>query len=290
MLSSDDDLAVKAVHVFSTGKAYQHKEHRYGSWMPKMLWALVSQSWIEIPINVYVIEHRDGLILFDTGLDPAIKSNPKYIAGAIERFFLRRLFRLEIHTEDTLSNHLKKLGYTAKDVTKVIVSHLHFDHTGGIKEVPQADLLVSSEAWQQLSGPHPERDFILREHIQLPSAKWQQIEFEPTDDPLLAPFGGSYDVMGDGTMVLLPTPGHTHGDMSLLLRSSGWPPLLFASDLTYETDLLMRDQIPGTGDREQLKSSYAKVRALKEKLPDLLILPAHDWHTHKALAALAERA
>jgi len=288
MLSSENDQTIKAVQVFSTGTASQHKEHRYGTWMPKMMWALISQSWIDIPINVYVIEHQDGLLLFDAGLDPALKTDPNYISSAIGRFFLRRLFRFEISAEDRLSQHLQKLGYAATDVTKVIVSHLHFDHVGGIKEVPQADLLVSSEAWQKLSDPQVERDFILREHIDLPGAKWQQIEFTPTDDPLLAPFGGCYDVMGDGSMVLLPTPGHLHGDMSLLVRSSGWPPLLFVGDLTYEIGPLMRDQIPGTGDRAQLKSSYAKVRALKEQLSDLLILPAHDWQAHEALAMLAE--
>ena len=272
MSQTNADRNIKAVHVFSTGTASQHKEHRYGTWMPKMMWALISQSWIDIPINVYVIEHQDGLLLFDAGLDPALKTDPNYISSAIGRFFLRRLFRFEISAEDSLSQHLQKLGYSATDVTKVIVSHLHFDHIGGIKEIPQADLLVSSEAWQKLSDPQVERDFIFREHIDLPGAKWQQIEFTPCDDPLLAPFGGCYDVMGDGSIVLLPTPGHLHGDMSLLLRSSGWPPLLFVGDLTYASDPLMRDQIPGTGDRKQLKSSYAKVRTLKKKLPDLLIL------------------
>jgi glyoxylase-like metal-dependent hydrolase (beta-lactamase superfamily II) len=279
------DPFIGSIHVFSTGLGGQHKEHRYGSRMPSLWWVLTSRSWVEVPINVFVLEHRHGLVLFDAGLDPAIGADPNYVSSAIGRLFLRRLFRLHIGPEDTLTRKLEGLGYAATDVRKVVVSHLHFDHVGGIKEVPQAELLVCGDEWRQLSGPHPERDFILREHIELPGAKWRQIDLAPTDDPLFAPFGGCYDVMGDGSMTLLPTPGHTPGSMSMLVRTGGFPPLLLVGDLTYEVDLLMKDQVPGTGDKTQLRSSFAKVRALNKQLPDLVILPAHDPAATEALRA-----
>ena len=253
--------------------------------MPRWWWVLTSRSWVEVPINVYVLEHRDGVVLFDAGMDPAIATDPNYVSSAIGRFFLRRLFRLHIGPDDSLTKNLETLGFTPGDVRKVIVSHLHFDHVGGIADVPQAELLVSRDEWRQLSDPHPERDFILRDHIELSSAKWHQIDFAPTRDPLFAPFGGCYDVMGDRSMTLLPTPGHTPGSISMLVRTEGFPPLLFVGDLTYEVDLLLKDQVPRTGDEAQLRSSFAKVRALKEKLPDLVILPAHDSAATKALRA-----
>jgi glyoxylase-like metal-dependent hydrolase (beta-lactamase superfamily II) len=192
---------------------------------------------------------------------------------------------LHIGPDDTLTKKLEGLGFAAAAVRKVVISHLHFDHIGGIAEVLQADLLVSENEWRQLSGPHPERDWILREHIELPRAKWRQIEFAPTEDPLLAPFGGCYDVMGDGSMTLLPTPGHTPGSMSMLVRADGLVPLLLVGDLTYDVDLLMKDRLPGIGDKAQLRSSFAKVRALKTQLPGLVILPAHDPAATEALRA-----
>jgi len=288
MSQANTDQVIKAVHVFSTGSGGQHKEHRYGSRLPQLWWVLMSRSWIDIPINVYVLEHRDGLVLFDAGLDPAIATDPNYIASPVGRFFMRKLFRLHITSDDTLTKKLDRLGYAAADVRKVIVSHLHFDHVGGIAEVPQAELFVSGDEWRQLSGPHPERDFILREHIELSGAKWRQIEFAPTDDPLLALFGGCYDVMGDGSMTLLPTPGHTPGSMSMLVRTDGVPPFLLVGDLTYELDLLMKDQIPGTGDKAQLLASFARVRALKKQLPDLVILPTHDPAATETLRAATQ--
>lgn len=287
-LINTDDL-IKSVHVISTGSGEQHKEHRYGSRMPSLWWVLTSRSWIKIPINVFLLEHRDGLVLFDAGMDPAIGTDPNYFSSPVGRFFSRKLFRFHIGPNDTLAKKLKGLGYAVTDIRKVIISHLHFDHIGGIKEVPQAELLVSSDEWRQLSGPHPERDFILREHIALPSANWCQIDLTPSDDPLFAPFGGCHDVMGDGSMMLLSTPGHTPGSMSMLVRTGGLLPLLLVGDLTYEVDLLMKDQVPGTGDKAQLRSSFAKVRALKKQLPGLVVLPSHDPAAREALRDASQR-
>jgi len=238
------------------------------------------------PATEFVLEHRDGLVLFDTGLDPAITSNPNYISSPVGRFFLRKVFRLHIGPEDTPTKNLEALGFAAADVRKIVFSHLHFDHIGGIQEFPQAELIVSHDEWQQLSLPHPERDWILREYIELPGAKWQQIRFAPTDDPLFSVFAGTYDVMGDGSLTLLPTPGHTPGSMSMLVRTQGLPPLLLVGDLTYEVELLLKDQLPGVySDKTQLTSSFANVRALKKQLPDLVILGSHDPAAADALAA-----
>jgi len=278
--------AIKTVRVLSTGSGEQHKEHRFGSRLPKTWWALTSRSWIAIPIHVFIVEHRDGLVLFDAGLDPAIKSDPNYISQAIGRFLLPRIFRLHIGAEDSLARKLEGVGLAAKNVSKVIVSHLHFDHIGCISDVSQADLLVSREEWRQLSDPHPERDWILREHIELPGAKWQQVDFASTDDVLFAPFGGCYDVMGDGSMVLLPTPGHTVGSLSMLVRRDGYPPLLLVGDLTYDVHSLMQDRLPGVyADKAELRSSFARVRELKAQLPDLVILGSHDPSAVSALAS-----
>ncbi len=280
-----NQTAIKSVNVLATGRGSQHKEHRFGSWKPSLWWVLTSRSWIEIPILVYVIEHKDGLVLFDAGMSLEVQTDPEYFATPIGRFFARKIFRFKIGSDDTLTGNLLKLGYEASDVRKVVVSHLHFDHIGCINEVPQAELLVGTREWRQLAEPHPERDFILREHIELPGARWQQVEFQQTDDSLFLPFGGCFDVMGDGSMILLPTPGHTVGSLSMLVRSGIYPPLLFVGDLTYASDLLFKNQIPGTGDRKALQSSFEKVRNLKKQLPDLVILPAHD---SKAIDALAE--
>jgi glyoxylase-like metal-dependent hydrolase (beta-lactamase superfamily II) len=92
----------------------------------------------------------------------------------------------------------------------------------------------------------------------------------------LAAFTRSLDVMEDGSLVLVPTPGHTAGSMSLLIRRRERSPLLLVGDLTYGAELLLRGQVPGVGAHKLLVETTGKVLALKETMPDLVILPAHD--------------
>ena len=280
------DQAIRRITPVMTGWGECHREHRLGSRLPKMWWALTSQSWVPIPLLAFVIEHKDGLVLFDAGMDPAVETDPNYISSPIGRFFLNRLFRFHITPEDALGQQLSIHGFDPADVQKVVVSHLHWDHIGGIADVPTAELLVSRDEWQQLAAKNPDRNWILKDHIEVPGAKWCPFDFAPTDDPVLAPFGGAYDVMGDGVMMLVPTPGHTPGSLSMLVRQDGLPPLLFVGDLTFQADLLMKDQVSGTGDANVLRSTFAKVRALKAQLPNLVILPSHDDKSTEALRAL----
>ncbi len=271
------DPLIRSVQVLDCGRAEQHWEHRNGSPLPKLWWVFFGRRWVELPLQAFLIVHRDGLVLFDTGIDPAVQLDKGYIKQAIGRFLLPCIFRLHLTAEDRIDHVLRKSDVAPEEIKTAIISHLHFDHVGGIQHIPQADLLVSAEEWSILSEPHPEQDWILREHIEIPSAKWQQISFVPTDDPLFEGFEGIHDVVGDGSMILLPTPGHTKGSMSMLIRQEGWDPILLVADLTYEASLMEKDVVPGVGDGPTLLASYAKVRKLQERLPNLAIVPSHDF-------------
>lgn len=276
---------IAAVQVLRCGHAEQHREHRYGSSKPQLWWVFFGKRWVPLPLQCFLIEHRDGLVLFDTGIDPAIVSDKRYIKQAIGRFLLPRIFKLQVSDDDRIDHVLGKAGVSANAIRTAVISHLHFDHVGGIAYVPQAELLVSKREWSILSEPHPEHEWILREQIDIPAAKWRQIEFEPSDDPLFEGFDGIHDVAGDASMILLPTPGHTPGSLSMLIRQPGWDPILLAGDLTYETRLLEQGIVPGTGDRDALLASFANVRRLKQRLPDLAIIASHDFSAEQTLAS-----
>ena len=269
--------AVKAVSVISTGTVRIHPEHPYGTRKPLYWWLLTSQQWTPPrPMNVYVIEHAKGLILFDTGQDRASVTDDAYFPSGLTGYLYDRLARFDVGENDTLTARLATLGYSPGDVSTAILSHLHQDHIGGLAELTGSNLLVSAAEWADLAKPAPELRGFLRSHIQLPGLTWHQVSPEPTKDPALAPFTESLDVMGDGSLVLLPTPGHTAGSMSLLVRRAGRPPLLLAGDLTYGAELLQRGQLPGVGNRRPLADSTRKVLALVHQQPGLVVLPAHD--------------
>ena len=235
---------VQAVSVISTGTVRIRPEHPYGTRKPLYWWLLTSRRWTPPrPVNVYVIEHANGLILFDTGQDRASVTDATYFPGGVAGYLYHRLARFDIGENDTLTAQLAALGYVPADVDTAIVSHLHQDHIGGLRELAGSELLVSAAEWAELAKPAPELRGFLHSHIQLPGLTWHQVSPEPADDPALAPFTESMDVMGDGSLVLLPTPGHTAGSVSLLVRRGARPPLLLAGDLTYGAEILQRGEL-----------------------------------------------
>jgi glyoxylase-like metal-dependent hydrolase (beta-lactamase superfamily II) len=272
------------------GQAEQHHEHRFGSKLPRLWWVFFGRRWVPLPLQAFLIEHRDGWVLFDTGIDPAIISEPGYIRQAVGRILLPWIFRFNLTDADRLDHVLAAAGVDAGDIRLAVISHLHFDHVGGIAWIPQAELLVSEREWSILSEPQPEREWVLREHIEIPSAKWHQITFAPTDDPLFEGFDGIHDAAGDGSMILLPTPGHTQGSLSMLIRREQWDPILLVGDLTYEAALLEQDVVPGVGDREALLASFTKVRRLKKRLSGLAIVASHDFGAAEAVARATRKA
>jgi glyoxylase-like metal-dependent hydrolase (beta-lactamase superfamily II) len=269
--------AVKAVSVISTGTVRIHPEHPYRTRKPLYWWLLTSRKWTPPrPINVYVIEHVRGLVLFDTGQDRASVTDSTYFPGGFTGHLYDRLTRFDIGARGTLTAQLAALGYAPSDVDTALLSHLHQDHIGGLPELTGSELLVSAAEWAELSRPGPELRGFLRSHIQLPGLRWHQISMEPAGEPALAPFTKALDVMGDGSLTLLPTPRHTAGSVSLLVRRTAKPPLLLAEDLTYGAEILQRRQLPGVGARRQLAESTGKVLALAHQQPGLVVLPPHD--------------
>ena len=87
------------------------------------------------------------------------------------------------------------------------------------------------------------------------------------------------------SVVILPTPDHLPGSVSMMVRRRGAPPVLLIGDLSYSEELIGRDQFPATGEKELLAESFAKVRELKRHLPDLVVVASHDAGAADKLAA-----
>jgi glyoxylase-like metal-dependent hydrolase (beta-lactamase superfamily II) len=95
-------------------------------------------------------------------------------------------------------------------------------------------------------------------------------------DKAIEPFTTGHDLFGDSTLVLLPTPGHTPGSLSMLVRRPGKAPLLMVGDLTYDDRLLAEGHLPGVGNKGQMRQASQQVNELRRRLPGLVVLPAHD--------------
>ncbi|WP_198533872.1 N-acyl homoserine lactonase family protein [Streptomyces odonnellii] len=276
---------VQRISVVSTGEVVIRPEHRAATRKPMYRWPATSRRWTEpLPINVYVVEHRDGLVLFDTGQDRASVTDPAYFPGGPVGLIYRRLARFDIAPHQTLTAQLAAIGYDIRDVTTAVISHLHQDHIGGLRELPHAEIVVSRREWETLDEPAPEQRGLLRSHIRIPGLRWKQIVPQPINDPALAPFTTGHDLFGDGSMVLVPTPGHTPGSLSMLVRGPQHPPLLMVGDVTYDSGLLEAGHVPGVGERKRLTDTTVKINEMRRRNPGLTVLAAHDPGAASALA------
>jgi glyoxylase-like metal-dependent hydrolase (beta-lactamase superfamily II) len=201
---------------------------------------------ITVPIPIFLIEHPKGRALFDTGLHPDCQHNPAARLGSR----LAGLFRICFKPGEEVSARLEEIDRDPARIELIINSHFHFDHVGGNALIPNATMLVQRREWD--AGMDPDT-----------AAKRG---FSPRDFDLghkLRLVDGEHDVFGDGTVVCLPTYGHTPGHQSLKLKLDSGE-IVLAADACYFCRTLRERRLPRYAhDHEAMLASLDRLEALE---------------------------
>jgi 4-pyridoxolactonase len=182
-------------------------------------WNVGCGNPVRFPVYSVLIEHPDGLFLFDTGFDLDLVNE-------------KLPFELPEQTpQQTLPGQLELAGFTCDDVDAVINSHLHFDHCGGNKHLRNATTYLHADEIREARSPEP------FEVLGYADRSW--------DQP-----GATFRLLtGDVELArgmhLFHTPGHAIGHYSLLVEIDGRRPLLFMADVSYTPAAFAKDQQAG---------------------------------------------
>ena len=214
-----------------------------------------------VPVPAFLVVHARGRLLFDTGVHRAA------IADPVGRFGESRASRFGMRSRpgDDVVSQLALVGLRPDEVTWVANSHFHFDHCGGNEFFPRSTFLV------QRREREAARDAaVLAEKRYTPSA-------QDFDHPLAyRPIDGEHDVFGDGTVVLIPTYGHTPGHQSLQVRTGKGGDLVLAADACYTRENMDRDLLPSVlWDAAEMARSLARLRDLRDRQGATIIF-GHD--------------
>jgi glyoxylase-like metal-dependent hydrolase (beta-lactamase superfamily II) len=218
----------------------------------------------DMSVAAYLIVHPSGTLLWETGVIPDSMIQP---GGTTS-------FRATVGR--TLQSQLSEIGYKPADIKYLALSHYHYDHSANanvfagstwLVQKPERELMFSGKL--PASSPNsPAPDTVLERFAALRDSKTTLLD-------------GDHDVFGDGSVVIVATPGHTPGHQSLLVNLKNTGAVMLTGDLYhYPAERELKDFTPfaALGNPAMEETSKARFETmLKEK-------HANVWIQHDLLA------
>lgn len=230
---------------------------------------------IDVPDLCTLIEHpTEGPGLFDTGSSEVLARNTRRIS--LEAY--RHVTQHRMTAADTVRAQLERDRVQASEVRWIVLSHLDPDHAGGLRDFPNARI-ICSRAVRDLGRSHSVgaalRGRIFPQHLPLDFA--ERAAAVPETGPPLGPFPWTHDLFGDGSIVLVPLPGHAIGHIGALLRLDSGERWFLVADAVWSGEGLSRrgffHEVIAV-DRAAQRATRRALAAFTEE-NEVLVLPSH---------------
>lgn len=262
------------VHAIQTGFVAVKNAHRrlVGLEGARLLSIAADTTWTDwMPIQTWVIEHPEGMIVVDTGETSRINEPDYSNCDPVTGWVYRNNLRFAVTSADEISPQLAALDIDPADVRYVVQTHLHSDHVGGIGAFPNATFYVPRADYPNSMGTLP---------CHYPSQFSPRFaEFSAQDLPA---FGQGYRLTRGGDVLIVPTRGHSIGHQSVLLRD-GERDILFAGDTSFDEQQLRDGTVGGiVADVGLARATLTTLQTYVRERPTLY-LPTHDPESRRRL-------
>lgn len=258
------------IHRIETGKVRVKRNQitKAEGITPKMLKVLLDKNWSDwLPIYAWAIEHPEGVIVVDTG-----ETHKTGIKGYFPQWhpYYSMAVEFDVKPEDEIGPQLSGMGIDpAKDVRKVIMTHLHTDHAGGLHHFPNSEIFIEKKEYKAASGftgilagylPHRWPGWLNPKLATLPKEPYHN-------------FRQSLAATSDRKVMIVGTPGHVAHHMSVIVEMEDTYYFL-AGDTSYTQENLLKLQPDGVGG-SQSAGTLKNILLFAEANPTVY-LPSHD--------------
>jgi len=246
-----------------------------GRGLRRRLTLFADRNWTDwLPTYAWVIDHPEGVIVVDTGQGIQLLDNVRSFHP-----YQRWQVAFRIEREEEIGPQLRALGVGPRDVQRVVLTHLHIDHDGGLAHFPRSEILVSRGELRTARG------WMGCARGYLPN-RWPSW-FDPVPLDLAAeafgPFAASTRLTQAGDVVAVATPGHTADHLSVAVLDEGVTYFL-AGDASYNERLMLAGEIDGVSvDDEMAGRTLEAIRCFARDRPTVY-LPTHDPESAMRLA------
>lgn len=243
------------------------------------------------PSLVGVMVHpKHGVALFD--------------AGYARRFLTRcdnfpyslyaRVTPVTLRPEQTAVAQLQALGIHAAEVKTIFISHFHADHIAGIADFPHARVVCARAGYESIRGKRGFRALakaflpdLLPKDLEARASYVEDFSERALPDALL-PFQRAHDPFGDGSVLVVPLPGHADGHVGLFLPGLAQPTFLVGDACWLAKSF--RDNIQPHpiatllfSDRHAYRQTLGRLHTLHGRQSGVRIIPSHCLATFEAL-------
>jgi glyoxylase-like metal-dependent hydrolase (beta-lactamase superfamily II) len=227
----------------------------------------------------FVIEHPEGLLLIDAGVG-------RDVARHLDRTPLLMRALAELTTKTPTIDALATRGLRPADVAGLILTHSHWDHVSGLAELRSVPVWMTPEELT-FARSADAGGALFRELEAASPLELRALSFESGP---YGPFGSSCDFFGDGSVIVVPMPGHTPGSVGVFVTDAKAKRVLIIGDASWTKEGIDWPAEKPWLARRMVDHDAAKVRELLVLLhrlartdPEMLIVPAHDRRVHEQI-------